>query len=933
MPPVPATASPGNDPEAAALRRDIRRLTTLLGETLQRQEGEQLLELVEKVRNPDADPNREQLAKTLADLDTDTAISLVRAFATYFHLANTAEQVHRGRELARQRTQQGGWLEQTIARIRQANVPTEQLQELVDSLQIRPVLTAHPTEAARRTTLLKLRRIAQLLDQQPPTTEPDPGVEQNAERKLNRRLAEVIDSLWQSNDLRIVAPEPLDEARNAVYYLDELFAEAVPEVLEEFADQLASLGVQVSPTARPLQFGSWIGGDRDGNPFVTAAVSEQVLLINHQHALDDVVVVVDRLRHELSTSSRLRGVDAKLQESLRCDLHALPQVHERYHRLNAEEPYRLKATVVRAKLLATLERLSTGTAHQPGVDYRTSSEVLADLTMIRDSLLARRGQLIATGELERVIRTVATFGLHLATLDIREHAAAHHHTVGQLFDRLGEQGWPYADLPQPYRQQLLSKELASRRPLAPTPPPLDEAGQKTFAVFTAIAQAQQRYGHDVIESYIISMTLGADDVLAAVVLAREAGLLDVAPGENGFAHIGFVPLLETPQELRQADTILTDLLCDPSYRRLVALRGDVQEVMVGYSDSNKAAGITTAQWEIHRAQQRLLAVAQEFGVHLRIFHGRGGSVGRGGGPAHDAIMALPWGTLQGQIKYTVQGEVISDQYGLPSLARENLELVLAAGLEATVLHRTARIATSVRSQWYEVMEMISQAAYARYRELIEDENLPAYFFASTPVDQLGELRLGSRPSRRPDSASGIDGLRAIPWVFGWTQSRQIIPGWFGVGAGLAAAVEAGHSAVLADMAHQWRWFATFLSNVSMTLAKTKLSIARHYVHTLVAPNLHYLFDIICDEHEVTLRQVLALTGEQEILGSNPVLAQTLRVRDAYLDPISYLQVSLLHKARLGSPQGQLAGQSPDATLHHALLLCVNGIAAGLRNTG
>ncbi len=903
----------------STLQRDLELLTRLLSETLHRQEGPELVGLVERVRR--AEPSS---APELAGLDTPIATLLVRAFATYFHLANTAEQVHRARELARLRGEHGGWLEQAAGRIAAANLPQQELQALVDTVGVRPVLTAHPTEASRRTTLLKLRRIAELLDTLQTSKTP---VQQ---RKIERRLAEVIDALWQSNDLRLVAPEPLDEARNAVYYLDDLFAEAVPEVLEEFAQQLDSLGVQVAPTARPLQFGSWIGGDRDGNPFVTATVTGQVLEVNHRHALTDILEVVDRLRHDLSTSSRLRGVDPTLQASLQDDLAALPHVQQRYHRLGAEEPYRLKATVVHARVQASLQRLNSGPGidHQPGVDYATTDELLADLQMIRDSLLTRRGQLIATGELERVIRTVATFGLHLATLDVREHASAHHHALGQMFDRLGEQGWAYADLPQPYRAQLLARELLSRRPLTPTPPPLDAAGASTFAVFEAIEAAQQRYGREVIESYIISMTLGADDVLAAVLLAREAGLLDLSEGQQGYAHIGFVPLLETPEELRRADTILGELLADPSYRRLVALRGEVQEVMVGYSDSNKAGGITTAQWEIHRAQQRLLEVAQTHGVHLRIFHGRGGTVGRGGGPAHDAIMALPWGTLQGQIKYTVQGEVISDQYGLPALARENLELVLAAGLEATVLHRTPRIDEATRHQWYAVMDLISDAAYQAYRGLVEDPNLPAYFFASTPVDQLGELRLGSRPSRRPDSTSGIDGLRAIPWVFGWTQSRQILPGWFGVGTGLAAAVQAGHGQTLVDMARGWRWFSTFLSNVSMTLAKTKLSIAAHYVHTLVPEQLHYLFDTIRAEHDLTLRQVLALTGEGEILASNQVLAQTLHVRDAYLDPISHLQVALLDKARHARAEGE-----PDPDLHHALLLTVNGIAAGLRNTG
>ena len=881
----------------ANLRNDVRRLADLLGQTLARQEGEELLALVESVRLGVREGQQDQILNQLTDSQT---ISLVRAFSNFFNLANVAEQVDRSKVLAAEHKAGGSWLGKAVENIANArktnpDFSDADLKEWLENFSVRPIFTAHPTEAARRSVLSKMTTIAKLLEQ------PDSQIK-------NERLAEAIDLLWQTDELRLGRPEPLDEAVNSIYYLDELLLETVPEVLAEFVNEVKKLGIDLSLSARPLRFGTWIGGDRDGNPNITAEVTKAAILLQNAHFTRTMFLHLDELRQALSISTKLAGVSKELEKSVTQDLEKLPEIEARYRRINVEEPYRLKATAIRHKLALTQARHVAGLPHFPGRDYQNTAELLQDFEIMRSSLEANNGSLIANGLIDRIMRSINAFGLTHATMDIREHSETHHKVLNQLFGGSDE--------------ELIDKYLISDTNTDTKN--LDEQGSKCFKTFTAINELIDRYGNEVIESYIISMTKSSNDVLAAVLIAKNAGLISLKE-DKSFAKIGFVPLLETVAELRAAGEILDNLLSNINYRKIVDLRGGIQEIMLGYSDSNKDAGITTSQWEIHKAQRKLRDIAIKHGVKLRLFHGRGGSVGRGGGPTYDALIALPWGSIDGQIKMTEQGEVISDKFGLPALAKENLELTLAAALEATVLNRKPRQPSKDLRNWDECMDLISENAFKAYRELVDQKDLPAYFFASTPVEQLGNMFLGSRPSRRPDAASGLESLRAISWVFGWTQSRQIVPGWYGVGSGLKAAREAGKSDLLQSLLKEWHFFRTFISNVEMTLAKTDLEIAQRYVNALVDPSLHKIFDQIKKEFDLTVKELLLMTNEKEILGNQPILARTLQIRDTYLAPIQLLQISLLKRVR--------AQSEPDQLLARALLLTINGVAAGLRNTG
>ena len=905
---TPVTPDRGSEPSDTALRSDIRRLGHQLGNTLVRQHGESLLDAVERVRmltrNLRDQGSNEDVTAELHELFDDTdvahAILLVRAFTVYFHLANVAEQVHRIEDLNSGSPNFANQFEETVQALADSGIAPQEISNLVARAELRPVFTAHPTEASRRAILDKLAMVSRLIEQRSESrrTEAD-------RRRIDRRIEELVEAIWQTDELRHVRPEPLDEARAVLYYLDLTVREAVPELLDEMQAALRSIG-QALPTDRvPIRFGSWVGGDRDGNPNVSPATTDLVLGLQRRRALEILVDEVGALGHELSVSTRVHGVSDELRQAVDADRPALKDVQGR---IDWSEPYRVRCEAIRRRLVASAD----GDTSRRG--YRTPAHLDADLEVIERSLRENSGELLADGILSRVRRILQVIGFHFATLDIREHSDRHHEALATLFaaNDLDYVGTSDAD-----RADLLAAELASRRPLAPPSTP-DDAG--ALALFRTLRTIMDRDGDAVIESYIISMTQGVEDVLAPVVLAREVGLVDLA---HDTARLGFVPLFETIDDLRSIDPTLRALFAVEPYRQIVDLRGGTQEVMVGYSDSNKDGGITTSQWEIHKALRAIRDVSTDTGIPIRVFHGRGGTIGRGGGPTHASILSQPNGVLDGEVKFTEQGEVIADKYGHPEIARRNLDLAFTAVLEASLAHKSPRHDEGTITRWYSIMDGMANDAHAAYRRFVETPGLVEYFTTSTPVEELGEMNIGSRPARRRGATAGIADLRAIPWVFGWTQSRQIIPGWFGAGSGLAACRAAGHGDEMRRMFEDWHFFRTFISNVEMTLTKTDLTIARHYVERLVDPSLHHLFDTVVDEYHRTVGEVRAITGE-DLLAEKPMLRRTLAVRDAYLDPINVLQVEMLHRSRAGEVSEEL---------QRGLLLTINGIAAGMRNTG
>jgi phosphoenolpyruvate carboxylase len=907
------------------LRDDIRLLGRLLGDTIRSQEGEPVFAIVELIRRTsirfhrDEDESaRHELEAILNSLSHAQSIQIIRAFSYFSHLANIAEDQHhvrrtRAHALAASAPREGT-VAHALARVRDAAISMEKLQSFFTNALVCPVLTAHPTEVRRKSTIDREMEVAHLLaerDRLRLTSEEAAATEE--------ALRCAVLTLWQTSMLRGSRLKVVDEIANGLSYYDYTFLRELPRFYAALEDQLASTDPAWDGFELPsfLRLGSWIGGDRDGNPFVTAEVLRRALSMQSERALELYLDEVHLLGAELSLDARLVTVSEQLNDLAERSPDRSPQRHN--------EPYRRAVSGIYARLAATARRFEQAEASRHAVGeappYAEAGELAADLGILHHSLTANGSAPLARGRLRRLRRAVDTFGFHLAGIDLRQNSELHERTVGELFE-MTRTDTNYAGLPEAARISLLREELRTPRLLSS---PFLRYSAQTISELTILreaAEAHRRYGKTAVPSYVISQTNGVSDVLEVALLLKEAGLL--RPRERKL-DVNIVPLFETIADLRNCGGIMNELLAVPEYLALLESRGRAQEVMLGYSDSNKDGGFLTSGWELYKAEIALVDTFRRHGITLRLFHGRGGSVGRGGGPSYQAILAQPAGAVQGQIRITEQGEVIAAKYSQAEVGRRNLEILAAATLEATLLQPDQ---AAPCAEHFAAMEELSDHAYRAYRNLVyETAGFERYFWESTVIAEIANLNIGSRPASRKNSRR-IEDLRAIPWVFGWSQCRLMLPGWYGFGtatkAWLATRPRDGMTTLRA-MYRQWPFFQTLLSNMDMVLAKSNIAIASRYAELVEDIALREaIFPRLRAEWQHTIEMLLAITGQQALLDQNPLLARSIKNRFPYLDPLNHVQVELLKRHRAGDT---------DERVVQAIHLTINGVAAGLRNSG
>lgn len=928
------------------LKEDIRFLGRLLGDVLREQEGAAAFETVETIRQTavrfrrDGDRQAEQeLDRLLKTLSRDQTTSVVRAFSYFSHLANIAEDQHHNRRrrvhaLAGSPPQPGSLLRALLSAADEG-LSGEALRRFFDAALIVPVLTAHPTEVQRKSILDAQREIARLLaERDAPLTA--------RERERNTALLRAhVTKLWQTRMLRTTRLMVADEIENALSYYQTTFLREIPALYRELEEDVATVfprrGARGEPATLPafFQMGSWIGGDRDGNPFVTAQTLRHAARRQASVILTWYLDEIHALGAELSMSTSLVDVSAELL--------ALAERSPDHSEHRADEPYRRALIGVYARLAATCRELTGEDAGRhavgPAPAYASPEDLRADIRIVIDSLAAHHGEALADARLTSLARAIDVFGFHLASIDLRQVSDVHEATVAELLKVAGVEG-AYAALSETDKRTLLLRELQQPRLLTLPFHTYGETTASELEIFRAAREVRARYGSRIVRNYIISHTETLSDLLEVMLLQKESGMF--RHGTNGSGGAGLdvmvIPLFETIEDLRNAPQIMGDLLALPGFDAVLAAQGNEQEVMLGYSDSNKDGGFLTSNWELYKAELALVDLFERHGVRLRLFHGRGGTVGRGGGPTYQAILSQPPGTVNGQIRLTEQGEIISSKFANPEIGRRNLETIVAATLEATLLPTRNR--PKGLEEFEAAMQALSDHAFSAYRNLVyETPGFKDYFFATTPITEIADLNLGSRPASRKlmdKKQRRIEDLRAIPWGFSWGQCRLLLPGWFGFGSAVqrwldeagSAKAKAARLATLKRMHKQWPFFANLLSNMDMVLSKADLNVASRYAQLCDNRKLrNAVFSRISAEFTLTGQMLAAITGQSERLADNPLLARSIKNRFPYLDPLNHLQVELLKRFRSGK-----AG-SDDARVRRGIHLSINGIAAGLRNSG
>lgn len=909
------TGDAGADNAFTQLSADVDYLASALGRVITELEGQRTFDLVEQVRaltkKLRSDPNpatKKELTELISGLSLEEGERVLRAFTVYFQLINLAEEIHRVR-VNRIRSGEATVDEPrsesvaaAVKRLKDAGWKRHEARRFIEQLDIQPTLTAHPTEVKRYTIRLKLERISVAMRHLSEWT-----LSPQARERLEEDIYAEIVTLWQTRELFTSKPTVLDEVKGALYYYQRSLLDAVPRLMRDMEAALETYFDEDSsrnPLSPVVKFRSWIGGDRDGNPFVTPKVTKEAYRLQSELALTTYISDIDLMVQRLSQWDARVTLTQKFREDLEATM-AAEGAPNRF----SEAPYRQKLFFMHRFLNRELnEALPTDAgASQHGYPGNDAG-YLDDLDLIEDTLLAGQGERAASAFVRPARYRASAFGFELAALDIREHSKLHEAAIHDLFKYAGVSEH-YLDLSEDERIELLTKELSSKRPLAPLDAALEEETRRALSFPHVFKQVQQKYGTGSTGGYVVSMTEGVSDILEPLVLAKETNLTE----------IDATPLFETQQDLLNAPDILTRLLSIPVYREHVEKRG-VQEVMIGYSDSNKDAGFLSANWALYQAQEGIAEVCRNFGVPLRIFHGRGTSIGRGGGPTGQAILAQPPGSLGGRMRLTEQGEALSERYSDPDLAHRHLEQVAYAFILSSA--RDARELPELPQAFRDAMDTASEAAKERYRSFLEADGFLDLYHTVTPIEEISRLNIGSRPARRKGEKS-LSNLRAIPWVFSWTQCRANLPGWFGLGTGLTTLDED----LLKTMYRDWPFFKTMIDFAQMSLAKADMGIFETYFE-LVPKHLKATFwPLIHGEFEASVTQIERVTG-QGLLDQNPSLARGIDLRNPYVDPISYLQVELLKRLR------NLHSESPDQEgLDYAVQVSLLGISAGMRNTG